>query len=115
VLFVGIADAAKNYEGKVESYKHLKELRNAQQELALQYGFAYFDLFEAMGGEGTIIDWTKSNPPLALTDYVHFSRHGGEKAANFITKALWHQLDQLNHHQDSFLVAIDTLKVWDNY
>lgn len=115
VLFVGIADAAKSYEGKVESYKHLKELRNAQKELALQYGFAYFDLFEAMGGEGTIIDWTKSDPPLALTDYVHFSRHGGEKAANFITKALWQQLDQLNHHQDSLLVAIDTLKVWNNY
>lgn len=113
VLYVGIADAAKSSDGRVESYKHLKTLRNAQKELALQYGFAYFDLFEAMGGEGSILEWTTSNPPLALTDYVHFSRKGGEKAASMITNALWQQFDSLNHQSDLICLK-DSLTRWNN-
>ncbi len=109
VLFIGIADAAKSVEGKIKSYEHLEELRNAQKDMALHYGFAYFDLYEAMGGEGSIIEWTESNPPLALTDYIHFSRKGGEKAANLITNALWTQFDQFIQPVDSTQLATDSL------
>ncbi|MCU4165298.1 hypothetical protein [Carboxylicivirga caseinilyticus] len=114
VLFVGIADAAKSENGETNSYSHLQALRNAQKELALQYGFAYFDLYEAMGGEGSIIKWTQSEPPLALTDFVHLSRYGGKRAADYITKALWQQMDRFDSLADSLTILSDSLQVCNN-
>jgi len=114
VLFVGVADAAKSIDGQTESYEHLIDLRNTQKELALKYDFAYFDLYEAMGGAGSIVKWTEKEPPLALTDYVHFSRKGGEKAAEYLIKALWNQFDELYQKNDSNFVSPDSLQLWKN-
>nr|WP_321450145.1 hypothetical protein [uncultured Carboxylicivirga sp.] len=114
ILFIGIGDAAKSFDGKTESYHHLQELRDAQKELALEYGFAYFDLYEAMGGEGSIIKWTQTSPPLALTDYIHFSRAGGAKAADYIMDALWKQVDQFKYPIKGIKQTTDSLQVWSN-
>lgn len=113
VMIIGVADAAHSVNGKVESYKHLSYLRDAQKELALQYGFAYFDLYEAMGGQGAIIKWNQSNPTLALSDYIHFTRKGGQRAAGYITKALWKQFDSL-YFEEATLPVLDTM-VWNKY
>ena len=112
IIVVGIADAAHLNNGKVESYKHLKRIRDAQKEITLQYKFAFFDLYEAMGGEGSIISWTKKDPPWALTDYIHLSRKGGEVAAAHLTKALWHQFDQAPN--DS-ICSIQTEVPWESF
>ncbi len=113
VMIIGVADAAHSSNGKVQSYKHLTYLRDAQKELALQYGFAYFDLYEAMGGEGSIITWSKSDPTLALTDYIHFTREGGKRAADYVVKALWKQFDNL-YFEKAELPGIDST-AWNNY
>lgn len=95
VIVVGIADAAHLVNGEILAYEHLSRINEAQKTVALRYNFAFFDLYNAMGGSGSIIEWTNQKPPLALTDYIHFSRRGGEVAAGYLTKALWSQFDQL--------------------
>ncbi|WP_430815837.1 GDSL-type esterase/lipase family protein [Carboxylicivirga sp. RSCT41] len=89
VIVVGVADAARFSDGQLQSYEHLSRIRDAQKAIALDYNFAFFDLYEAMGGNGSIIKWTESDPPLALTDYIHFTRLGGKKAAAYLTNAIW--------------------------
>ncbi|MCU4154834.1 hypothetical protein J1N10_02530 [Carboxylicivirga sp. A043] len=93
VIIVGVADAAHFNNGQLESHQHLSRIRDAQKAIALENNFAFFDLYEAMGGSGSIIKWSENEPPLALTDYIHFTRLGGKKAANYLTKALWQHFD----------------------
>ncbi|TRX72207.1 hypothetical protein [Carboxylicivirga sp. M1479] len=94
VVVVGISDAAHINEGQLSSYQHLSRIRDAQKAIALEFKFAFFDLYQAMGGEGSIIKWTEKNPPWALTDYLHFSRRGGKEVAAYLSKALWQHIEQ---------------------
>ncbi|MCU4176273.1 hypothetical protein [Carboxylicivirga sp. N1Y90] len=115
VLVVGISDAAFNKDGKTESYKHLTKIRDAQKETAHKYGFAFFDLYEAMGGEGAIIDWSNQSPPLALTDYIHFTRLGGKHAAELINKSLITELDKIKSIESIPLIMRIDSTSWNNY
>jgi len=102
VLVIGISDAANVTNGQIESYAHLPKINEAQKEIALEYNFAYFDLYHAMGGKGSIIEWSSKTPPWALSDYIHFTRKGGKEVAKLLSNALWYQLDHISQ-QDSSL------------
>ncbi len=93
VIIIGISDAAHVNNGQIEAYDHLSRIRDAQKAIALEYDFAFFDLFEAMGGKGSIIEWANEDPPLALSDYIHFSRRGGKEVAGYLTEAIWLRFD----------------------
>lgn len=95
VLVIGISDAAHFKDGTVKPFEHLYKIRDAQKSIALENNFAFFDLYEAMGGKGSIIEWNKKSPPWAMTDYIHFSRKGGQKVANLLTTALWYHFDKI--------------------
>ncbi|MCG8580932.1 MAG: hypothetical protein MI866_13505 [Bacteroidales bacterium] len=113
VIVVGVADAAHFNDGQLESHEHLGRIRDAQKAIALEYNFAFFDLYEAMGGSGSIIKWSENDPPLALTDYIHFTRLGGKKAANYLTSALWEHFDSLSE-TDTCLISKKP-DSWENY
>ncbi|MCT4588534.1 MAG: GDSL-type esterase/lipase family protein [Carboxylicivirga sp.] len=104
VIVIGITDAAHFSDGKLVAYDHLHRIRDAQKAVTLEYDFAFFDLYEAMGGSGSIIEWSKKSPRWALTDYIHLSRRGGEEAASYITKALWQHFNEYEK-MDSSLVT----------
>jgi len=93
VIIIGVADAAHQNDGILESYDHLQRIRDTQKEIALDYDFAFFDLYKAMGGKGSIIEWSQQDPPLALKDYIHLSRKGGQEVASLLTNALWHHMN----------------------
>ncbi|HKG23672.1 MAG TPA: GDSL-type esterase/lipase family protein, partial [Blastocatellia bacterium] len=53
----------------------------AQKRAALSSGAAFWDLFHAMGGSGSIEKWVGRRPPLAQPDRVHLTREGYNLAA----------------------------------
>ncbi len=88
VLVVGVGDVAYQKDGQVKSYDHIQKITDAQKKAALKAGFAFFDLYKTMGGEGSMIDWVNHNPRMAMLDYTHFNKVGGEKVANWIYQAI---------------------------
>jgi lysophospholipase L1-like esterase len=64
--------------------------------LAKKYDGAVFDLFEIMGGLGSINEWENAN--LAASDRVHLSKKGYELQADLMAvafkKALGDYLDK---------------------
>ncbi len=94
VLVIGIGDAAHLYEGQLKSYDHLPQIRDAQKQVALTHGFAFFDLYDAMGGKGSIIKWADEDPPRALSDYIHLTKLGGKDAAELIWTPLTEQFSE---------------------
>jgi lysophospholipase L1-like esterase len=93
VLMIGTADAARLLNGKEAPYENLTVVNAAQKAAALNSGAAFFDLYNAMGGKGTMIKWVHDKPPLAIKDYIHFTKPGGEKVAKMILKSLYEIAD----------------------
>lgn len=58
------------------------------KELAAELGIAYWNIFEAMGGEGAMVRWHNANPRLGAGDFAHPTAEGGEVLGNKFYYAL---------------------------
>jgi lysophospholipase L1-like esterase len=74
--------------GKIRTMPTVPTLVEAQRRAAFAEGCAFFDTFEAMGGEGAIRNWSRTRPRLALSDYRHATPAGYEIIGNMLYKAL---------------------------
>lgn len=89
VLFIGPADMARNREdGEMESYPILPELNDSLRTAANEAGAAYWNMYSAMGGRGSIIRWVEASPQLAGEDYIHFTPLGAKKIARLLYDTL---------------------------
>ncbi|MDW8333145.1 MAG: GDSL-type esterase/lipase family protein [Bacteroidia bacterium] len=91
ILVVGVSDAARKTDDVWRSYPSVEQIRRAQRLAAEQAGAAFWDLYEVMGGENSIVAWVHHQPPLAANDYAHFSPYGqrivGKLLASAVMKA----------------------------
>ena len=89
VLFIGPADMARNGEnGEMESYPILPALNDSLRAAASEAGAAFWNMYAAMGGKGSIIRWVEANPQLAGEDYIHFTPLGAKKIAQLLYNTL---------------------------
>jgi hypothetical protein len=54
------------------------EMLPVQRKIALEEGCAWYSVFEAMGGEGSMGRWNRSSPRLGWGDLAHVTRAGAE-------------------------------------
>jgi hypothetical protein len=76
ILFIGPSDMGRSVEGRVATIPMLPALNDSLKVMALSKGAAYWDLFNMMGGENSMVRWVKHSPPLASSDYIHFTTRG---------------------------------------
>ena len=88
ILFIGPSDMSVNVKGKMVTYPHLPMMVDSLKAAANNAGAAYWDLYQAMGGEGSMVKWVKARPSLAGTDYVHFTPRGAEAMGNMLFESL---------------------------
>lgn len=94
VVVVGVGDVGKLTDGKAEAYTHIFKIKEAQKAASFKAGFAFFDLFEAMGGQGSMIKWASGDPKLAMSDYTHFNKPGGKKVADWLYSAIMSEYEE---------------------
>jgi hypothetical protein len=87
-LLLGISDRSINDNGTYRTMPSITVMRDAQRLIAQQTGIAFWDTFAAMGGEGSMVKWTQSKPPLGARDYTHLTFRGGRKLAGYLVKSL---------------------------
>lgn len=73
VLVIGAGDMLTQYHGNDITYPLLPAFRDAQKRAAERAGCAFWDLYEAMGGERSLLAWTENK--LASKD-GHFAPEG---------------------------------------
>ena len=102
-LFVGPADMGKSYGGKMGTWKNLPELNDSLRALALRNDMAYWDMFNVMGGEGSMAQWVKHKPPMAGPDYVHFTYRGAQEIGSDLAKSFttYYDFYKLRQHVPS--------------
>ena len=103
LLFIGPADMGKSYGGKMGTWHGLPELNDSLRVMALRNHVAYWDMFNVMGGEGSMAQWVKHNPPLAGPDYVHFTFRGAQEIGTDLAKSFttYYDFYKLRQHVPS--------------
>lgn len=94
ILLVSVSDRSSNTTGEFKTMKSIPVMRDAQRLIAERTGIAFWDLFEAMGGENSMVKLAEAKPPLAAKDYTHLTFKGGRKLAGLFVKSLLHERER---------------------
>jgi hypothetical protein len=95
-LFIGPSDMARKNGLVFESYPLLEELTDQLRNELLSRGIAFWDLYDVMGGSGSMVKWVDAIPALAVRDYIHFTPKGASKVGGSLVQALEVLEDQYN-------------------
>ena len=88
ILLIGVTDMAENDGDSIVSYRNIPAIIRAQEDAAKDAGVGFWDSYKAMGGQSSIISWTKMNPPLAQGDFTHFTYPGADTLSKMLSQAL---------------------------
>lgn len=88
VIVIGPSDMAIRENDDFITYPGLEGIRNALRAAALDSGYGFWDLYEAMGGQNSMASFVHADPPLASTDYVHFTNLGVNLVAELFYNSL---------------------------
>jgi hypothetical protein len=89
LLIVGVGDRDyRTEEGELRTMLGIKNLIRYQQNLAADNAIAFWNLFQAMGGEGSMSKLVDADPPMANLDYTHINFRGGRHLSELLYKAL---------------------------
>lgn len=88
LVFAPLDQARRDEHGRVETIETIPRIVAAQEAAARRAGCAFYNTFEAMGGEGAMAAWSRARPRLALSDYRHATPAGYEAIGNMFYKAL---------------------------
>lgn len=88
VIVIGPSDMSIKEGEHYVTRPFLEEVRDAMKNNTLAQGAVFWDMYEAMGGRNSMVSWVEAEPPLAATDYTHFSPQGAKKVGELFFSAL---------------------------
>lgn len=89
LLVVGMSDRGERKDGVVVTMPCVKYLNHYQRQLAMTTGCCYWNLFQAMGGDGSMGRMVEEDRPAkANMDYTHINAHGGRFVAGLLFDAI---------------------------
>ena len=114
ILWVGPSDMTTRINGKLQTYPLLATVDAELRKLVNEEGCAYWSLFESMGGNGSMMRWANTQPPLAGKDYIHFTRLGAQRAGELLTEAFltgyrYYRFRTPEPEQESEQLAVDSI------
>ena len=88
VLVVAPLDRAQDRDGRLSTKPVILDLVTIQKRVALSHGAAFWNTFEAMGGEGSMARWVKAKPQLGGGDLTHPTPLGAEVLGDMLSQAI---------------------------
>lgn len=82
ILLVTTSDIGYKYNGKYATEKGIPYLVATQNKIARTNKVAFWNLYEAMGGENTITKWVEGDTVFAAKDYIHMNVKGAKKVGD---------------------------------
>ncbi|MBV42966.1 MAG: hypothetical protein CL834_08025 [Crocinitomicaceae bacterium] len=95
IIVLGPSDMCEKIGTQMQTYAILPFMRDVLKMETVRENALYWDVYEVMGGSGSMAAWVESVPPLASTDHVHFTPKGAREIAGLFNKsfqtewALW--------------------------
>lgn len=85
-LIVSVSDRSQRTANGITTMKGVEDMVACQREMAIDHGVAFFNLFTAMGGRGSMKKLVDSN--CANKDYTHINLKGGKILAEHLFNSL---------------------------
>lgn len=98
LLSVGDRDY-KTENGDFRTMPGVKNLIRYQQNIAAESGIAFWNMFEAMGGEGSMAKLVHAKPSMANYDYTHINFRGGKHLAGLLYETLIYGKEQFDRRR----------------
>ncbi len=89
ILLISTSDFAFRDKGQYVTEPAIIPMVKKQQQIAMNSKVAFWDLFDAMGGENTIVHWVEGDTALAYKDYMHPNARGSKKIADIFLDKLF--------------------------
>jgi len=96
ILLMSVSDRSSKVDGQYQTMESVPLMVAAQQDIARRSQIAFFNLFEAMGGENSMVTFVENDPPLANKDYTHLNYQGGRRVAGIFVKSLINEYQKFN-------------------
>lgn len=84
ILYIGPSDMSTSIGGQMQTYPHLPEFVESLKKTVLESGAAFWNMYESMGGKGSMVQWVKARPQLAGEDYIHFTNKGAQRISEIL-------------------------------
>lgn len=88
VVVIGPADMSVKIGAKLQTHPMLPYVVEAMRRTTTSCGAAFWNMYDVMGGENSMIAWVEHKPRWAATDYIHFTRKGVEQIATVLCESL---------------------------
>ncbi len=88
ILILAPLDRAERVSGGFRTMPVIPKLVLSQKTVAREQKIAFWNTFEAMGGEGAMGKWVKANPQLAGWDLTHPTPEGAELIGGMLYAAI---------------------------
>lgn len=85
-LLLSVPDRSTQVDGEFVTMDGIHGMIRAQKEIAQECGLAFWNMFEAMGGENSMVGFVAKN--WGSKDYTHISHAGGRYIASSFIKAM---------------------------
>ena len=88
ILLLSVGDRSMRKLGTYVTMPGVAGMVACQQAVCAQTGIVFWNLFEGMGGEGSMVKFVTSKPPKANKDYTHLNFAGGKYIAGILYETL---------------------------
>ncbi len=88
IIVIGPADMSEKHKNDYVTRENLPYLIGLIKQEAFLHNCAFWNMYEAMGGENSMPSWVFHDPPLAEKDFIHFTPKGADIIAKMFYKAL---------------------------
>jgi lysophospholipase L1-like esterase len=101
ILLVSTADKDFNYDGGTwTTEKGVQPLVDGQYQMARSANIDFFNLFHAMGGANSLVNWVEGDTTYANKDYTHVNSRGGKRIAGYLYNAIMKEYNDFEKHPD---------------
>jgi len=96
ILVLSSGDRAFRIQDVYQTTASVPNLVRTQAAIAYNNKVAFFNLYQSMGGENSMVEWVTGSPRLAYRDYTHPNEQGATRIAGFITESLLNEVKKQN-------------------
>lgn len=88
ILYIGPSDMSTKIAGQMRTYTLLPRFVELLDQYVTECGASFWNLYQAMGGEGSMARWVAARPQLAGEDYIHFTHKGAEHVSDLLYETI---------------------------
>jgi hypothetical protein len=96
ILLISVGDKSYRKDGVYQTDPSVPIMVETQKRMAKDNKLAFWSLYDAMGGNGSMVQWVEADTALANKDYTHFNFRGAHKVGKILFTKLMSEYNDYN-------------------